>query len=82
MAVLGIGSDHHGFQSLLADRTTDLQTRWVMPLDQLDGQVTDLERQLDELRRRQAQQTMELWTAYRADYERYLAAGAPETSAS
>ncbi len=82
MAVLGIGSDHQGFQSLLTERTTDLETRWVMPLEQLDGQVSDLERQLDQLRRRQAQQTTELWTAYRADYERYLAAGAPETSAS
>jgi serine/threonine protein phosphatase PrpC len=82
MAVLGIGTDHGGFQSLFADRTAALQTRWVNPLDALDMEVSVLERQLDILRRRQDQQAAELWDAYRPDYEHYLESSAPGRNGS
>lgn len=72
MALLGIGADHQGFQSLFADRTALVAEQWVDPLDQLDADVADLEQQLDELKQRQAGQTAELWAAYRPDYEHYL----------
>jgi hypothetical protein len=77
MAVLGVGSDHQGFRLLFADRSADLHRRWVLPLEQLDASVADLERQLDDLRRQQTHRTAELWTAYRPDYELYFAVDAP-----
>jgi serine/threonine protein phosphatase PrpC len=82
MAVLGIGANHQQFQSLFADRTTDLEKRWVTPLDQLDIDIRNLERQLEVVHRRRALQTAELWAAYRFDYEHYLAAGVPKSSTS
>jgi hypothetical protein len=72
MAVLGIGADHRQFQSLFADRTAALENRWVTPLDRLDTQVSDLEQELEALRRHRTNQVAELWAAYRPDYEQYL----------
>ena len=82
LALLGVGSSYQGFQSAFAERTNDVQTRWVQPLDQLDAQVTDLERRLDELRRQQKEHTAQLWAGYRTDYEQYLTAGTQKTGAS
>jgi len=72
MAVLGIGADHGQFQSLFADRTAALESRWITPLDSLDTQVNDLEQELETLRRHRTNQVAELWAAYRLDYEQYL----------
>jgi hypothetical protein len=78
MAVLGIGAGHQGFQELFAGRTATLQKRWVAPLDELEAEVTALERQLDELRRQQTRYAAELWAAYRPGYEQYLTVDTPD----
>ena len=69
MAVLGIGSDHKGLQTLFVDRATALDNQWVRPLDQLEAERAELEQRLDDLGRRKSQQTVELWDAYRPGYE-------------
>ncbi|MET0965278.1 MAG: hypothetical protein ABWZ02_02710, partial [Nakamurella sp.] len=77
MAVLGIGADHQQFQSLFADRTAALTTRWITPIDDLAAEIGALEERLDEVRRRHIEQTAELWAAYRPDYQLHLDAGHP-----
>ncbi len=72
MALLGVGVDHQEFKAMFAERAAELAQRWITPLDALTAEVEQLERQLAELRHVQAQQTVDLWAAYRPDYERYL----------
>jgi serine/threonine protein phosphatase PrpC len=72
MATLGVGANHIGFQKLFAQRTTELEQRWVTPLDELDAELRQHERKLDELRTARRERQAQLWAAYKPGYERYL----------
>lgn len=78
MALLGVGADQNTFRRLVAARTSILDERWVDPMDALAADVEQAEQQLDEVRRRQTEQTAELWGAYKTEYERYLGDGTPD----
>jgi hypothetical protein len=73
MAVLGVGADHQQFQDLFAERTAELEKRWIEPLDALAAEVERRERELEELRTTQAHRQAQLWAAYKPSYEHYLA---------
>jgi serine/threonine protein phosphatase PrpC len=77
LAMLGLGADLAGFKQLFQDRAAELQRRYIDPLDDLDGQVQRAEQQLAGLRARRAELGVELWGAYKPDYERHLAAPQP-----
>jgi serine/threonine protein phosphatase PrpC len=77
LALLGLGADLVGFKKLFQDRTTEIQRRYIDPLDELDGQVQRAEQQLADLRARRTEVGSELWGAYKHGYERYLAASEP-----
>jgi hypothetical protein len=72
MAVLGIGADHHEFQQLFADRTSEIEQRCVNPLDALESEVRRAEQALTEARRRHAALQTSLWAAYKPAYEQHL----------
>ena len=72
MAVLGIGADHDTFRKLFARRTAELEQRWVRPLDDLDADLREHERKLEELRATRRQRQAQLWAAYKPGYEGYL----------
>jgi serine/threonine protein phosphatase PrpC len=72
MAVLGIGADHDTFRELFARRTAVLEARWVTPLDELDADLREHERKLEELRVTRRERQARLWAAYKPGYERYL----------
>jgi hypothetical protein len=72
MAVLGIGADHDTFRELFARRTAELAQRWVTPLDELDADLREHERKLEELRATRRERQARLWAAYKPGYERYL----------
>jgi hypothetical protein len=72
MAVLGIGADHDTFRELFARRTAELEQRWVRPLDDLDAELREQERKLEELRATRRERQARLWAAYKPGYERYL----------
>jgi serine/threonine protein phosphatase PrpC len=76
-ALLGVGADLGGFKRLFKDRTAELRRRFIDPLEELDGQVRRAEQELADLRARRTELGGELWSAYKHDYERYLAAQAP-----
>jgi hypothetical protein len=78
MAVLGIGADLEGFRVAFADRAAVVQERWTLPLDETAAAVARLEEDLQELRRRQQEQTAAAWAAYEPDYARHLSAAAQE----
>jgi serine/threonine protein phosphatase PrpC len=77
LALLGVGADFAGFKKLLRERTEEVGRRYIDPLDELEGQVSDAEQKLAGLRARRAELGGELWGAYKHDYERYLAASEP-----
>jgi serine/threonine protein phosphatase PrpC len=77
LALLGGGADLGGCKQLFKDRTAELQRRFVDPLEELDGQVRQAEQELADLRARRGELGAELWSAYKHDYERYLAVQAP-----
>jgi serine/threonine protein phosphatase PrpC len=77
LTLLGLGADLDGFKKLFRERTTEIQRRYIDPLDELDGQVQRAEQELADLRARRVEVGSELWAAYKPDYERYLAAVAP-----
>ncbi|HKX66470.1 MAG TPA: hypothetical protein VJN29_04535 [Intrasporangium sp.] len=74
MGLLAVGADHAELQVLFAARTTELERRWIRPLDQLGAEVQRAEQALEEARRRQVTGQAQLWGAYKAEYERYLRA--------
>ena len=73
MAVLGVGADHEEFQRLFAARTSDLEQRCIVPLDELENQVRRAESAAAAARLRQAELQTALWGEYKNEYERYLA---------
>jgi hypothetical protein len=79
MSVLGIGADFAGFQRLLADRTAELEQRFIAPLDAAAGRVRQLEQELERSRAAQEGERARLWEAYEQDYGRHL--GDPGTGA-
>jgi serine/threonine protein phosphatase PrpC len=81
MATLGIGADHTGFQKLFESRTSELEQRWIEPLDALDADLREQERRLEELRATRRQRQAQLWAAYKAGYEEHIGRTVPvETS--
>jgi serine/threonine protein phosphatase PrpC len=72
MAMLGVGANHIGFQKLFAQRTTELEQRWVTPLDELDAELRQHERKLDQLRTVRRERQAQLWATYKPGYERYF----------
>jgi Protein phosphatase 2C len=72
LAVLGIGADHDTFRELFARRTAELEARWVTPLDDLDADLREQERKLEELRATRRERQARLWAAYKPGYEAYL----------
>ena len=72
MAVLGIGADHATFRELFARRTAELEQRWITPLDELDAELREHERKLEQLRATRRERQARLWAAYKPGYERYL----------
>jgi serine/threonine protein phosphatase PrpC len=81
MAVLGVGADHPQFQQLFAQRTAEVEQRWVEPLDSLAAELEQRERELADLRAVRAQRQAQLWAAYKPSYEGHLghAAGQDES---
>ncbi len=76
LAILGIGADLAGFQRLFAERTAQLENRWIEPLDAADARVRQLEQELEAVRDQRRSQQAERWAAYKDDYERQLGANA------
>jgi hypothetical protein len=72
MAVLGVGADYREFQRLFAGRTTELEQRWIEPLDALAAQLARRERELAELRSARERKQAQLWAAYKSSYEELL----------
>ena len=66
-----MGADLGGFKKLFRERTTDIQRRYIDPLDELDGKVERAEQELARLRARRTEFGDELWGAYKPGYERY-----------
>jgi hypothetical protein len=73
MSLLGVGADYAQFKELFAHRTAQLETGCITPLNQLETEVLDAERRLQELTRHQQQQRALLWADYKPEYEHYLA---------
>jgi serine/threonine protein phosphatase PrpC len=72
MATLGVGADHDGFRELFARRTAELEQRWITPLDDLDRELREQERKLEEVRTTRQKRQAQLWAAYKRGYEEYL----------
>jgi hypothetical protein len=72
LALLGVGADHQEFRELFDSRTADLEQRFVIPLDELEGAASRAEQTAAEARRRHAAMQTSLWTTYKPVYERYL----------
>lgn len=78
MATLGVGADHDSFRELFAPRTAELEQRWVAPMDNLDADLRQHERKLDELRTTRRERQVQLWATYKPGYERYLGSAATQ----
>jgi serine/threonine protein phosphatase PrpC len=72
MGMLGIGADHDSFRTLFVQRTGELERRWIRPLDDLDAELQEQERKLEELRTTRRERQAQLWAAYKPGYEEYL----------
>jgi serine/threonine protein phosphatase PrpC len=72
MAALGLGADHDTFRTQFAERTAELERRWITPLDDLDTALRDQERKLAEVRAGRTEQQARMWAAYKPGYEEYL----------
>jgi serine/threonine protein phosphatase PrpC len=72
MAMLGFGADHDAFRTEFADRTAELERRWIAPLDGLDADLREQERKLADVRAARQEQQARLWAAYKPGYEDYL----------
>jgi hypothetical protein len=72
MATLGFGADHDGFRTAFAERTAELEDRWITPLDDLDTALREQERKLAQVRAGRSEQQARMWAAYKPGYEEYL----------
>ena len=72
MAMLGVGADQDDFRRLFAQRTAELEQRWITPLDDLDTELREQERKLAEVRAARRERQAQLWGAYKPGYEEYL----------
>ena len=72
MGLLAVGADHAELQELFAARTTELERRWISPLDELSAEVRRAEEALQQARHRQTSGQAQLWGAYKDQYERYF----------
>jgi serine/threonine protein phosphatase PrpC len=72
MSMMGVGADFKEFRTLFAPRVDELDEQFIGPLDELSNAVSKAERELEALRQRQIATTTEIWSRYKADYERYL----------
>jgi hypothetical protein len=78
MSVLGIGADFGGFQRLLADRTAEVEQRFIAPLDAAAEHVRELEQQLEQARTRTQAEQAQSWADYKPGYEALLPGGEGE----
>jgi serine/threonine protein phosphatase PrpC len=81
MSLLGVGADFKEFQELFAPRVAELEQQFIAPLDELSNAVTQAERELEALRRRQVDKTAEVWGRYKPGYESYLRPQPPTADA-
>jgi hypothetical protein len=72
IAVLGVGADQAEFRELFDARTQEIEQRCVVPLDELEAEVSRAEQAAAEARRRHAALQTSLWASYKPEYERYL----------
>jgi hypothetical protein len=72
MATLGVGADHDGFRTLFAERTAELEERWITPLDDLEAELRQQERKVAELRAARQERQARLWADYKPTYEEHL----------
>lgn len=72
MAVLGVGADQAEFRELFDARTHEIERQCVVPLDELEAEVSAAEQAAAEARRRHAALQTSLWAAYKPEYERFL----------
>ncbi|HEV2927995.1 MAG TPA: protein phosphatase 2C domain-containing protein [Propionibacteriaceae bacterium] len=77
MAMMGVGADRSGFQSLFAPRVAELEEQYIAPFDESSRAVAEAERELEAARQRHLELTGERWSAYQPDYERHLKPDAP-----
>ena len=59
-------------RALFARRTAELKQRWIAPLDDLDTELREQERKLEELRTTRRRRQAQLWAAYKPGYEEFL----------
>jgi serine/threonine protein phosphatase PrpC len=77
MAVVSVGADLDDLQHLYAPRVGVLEERFTTPIDELGRAVARAEDELTAARQHQLEETQQLWSQYRAGYERYLRTGPP-----
>jgi serine/threonine protein phosphatase PrpC len=82
MSLLGVGAQFRQFQELFAPRVEELQRQFIQPMEERAAAVADAERQLEALRRLQADTTTQLWGRYKLGYERYLRSDESEDAVS
>ena len=76
MSVMAVGADLKELQALYAPRVAELEEQFTVPIDELARSVQRAEQELQALRRRQVEETEQLWGRYKPGYERYLHAPA------
>lgn len=74
MSVVSVGADLSELQRLYAPRLTELEEQFTAPIDELGRSVQRAEDELNAQRRRQLEETEQLWARYQPNYERYLRA--------
>jgi serine/threonine protein phosphatase PrpC len=74
MAVVSVGADINELRRLYQPRVKELEDQFTAPIDELSRAVTDAEHRLSAQRKRQLEETNQLWARYRQGYERYLGA--------
>ena len=72
MAMMGVGTDLEGFQTLLAPRVNELVEEFIAPIDSLRAAVEEAEQSLEAARQGYAHGTAEMWGRYKPAYERHL----------
>jgi serine/threonine protein phosphatase PrpC len=71
MGVVGVGADRAALRSILDRRTNTLENHWIRPLDILAADRNRLQLELELLQTQTADLESELWTEYKAGYERF-----------
>ena len=75
MSALAIGADFPQLQSLFADRTAELATTYLEPVDAAIQAVADAETALAQAKQHESETSAELWQRYKLNYETHLRSG-------